>query len=191
MTREAPGPTGRLTFRELRSDDLPACLAWRNDPDVAETLSTLAVSATELELWFAQNQRSPAANFFAIELGGELIGYVGLRDIDWESRVGTLDITIGRKDLWNQGFGTEATSAIVRWGFEALGLDRIELTVLPFNERGVRCYEKVGFKRTGVTNQRFLRRGRLWHPLRMTLTQARYELAQKALWDGNRDQDLG
>ena len=174
-----PGPTDRITLRELRYSDLAACLAWRNDPDVAETLSSLSVSAAELELWFRQNQRSPTANFFAIEYQGQFIGYVGLREIDWDARSATLDITIGRKDLWDQGFGTEATRAIVRFGFETLGLDRIELTVLPFNERGIRCYEKCGFKRTGFTSQRFFRRERIWNPLRMTITPIQFALAQK------------
>lgn len=184
MADAAPGSTRRLSFRELRRGDLAACLAWRNDPDIAETLSSLSVSATELELWFQSNQKDPSANFFAIEHQGDLIGYVGLRDIDWVDRVGTLDITIGRKDLWDRGLGTEATWAIVRFGFETLGLERIELTVLPFNERGVHCYEKVGFKRTGFANQRFFRRDRLWQPLRMTVRPAQFQLAQKVADNG-------
>lgn len=179
MANPAPSSTPRLSFRDLRKEDLAACLAWRNDPEVAETLSSLSVSATELELWFRSNQENPSANFFALEYEGELIGYVGLRDIDWVDRVGTLDITIGRKDLWDRGLGTEATIAITAFGFESLGLERLELTVLPFNKRGVHCYEKVGFKRSGFAKQRFFRRDRLWQPLRMTLTPARFKLAQR------------
>ena len=177
-----PEPTERISFRELRRDDLPACLAWRNDPDVAETLSTLTVSAAELDLWFTQNEHNPASRFFAIEYQNQFIGYVGLREIDWAERRATLDITIGRKDLWDQGFGTEATRAIIRFGFDALGLDLIDLTVLPFNERGIRCYEKVGFKRAGVTGQRFFRRDRAWNPIRMTITPAQFNLAQKVVY---------
>lgn len=175
-----PAPhSDRLNFRDLARADLPACLAWRNDPEVAETLSSLTVSATELELWFSHNERTSTANFFAMDHEGELIGYVGLRDIDWAERHGTLDIMIGRKDLWDQGFGTEATRAIVQYGFDALGLERIELTVLPFNERGIRCYEKCGFKRNGFASQKFRRRDRLWQPIRMTITPIQFELARK------------
>lgn len=183
MANPAPGSTERLTFRDLRPTDLAACLTWRNDPEVAETLSSLTVSATELELWFHSNQGNPSATFFALDYQDELIGYVGLRDIDWGDRVGTLDITIGRKDLWDRGLGTEATAAIAAFGFDTLGLERIELTVLPFNERGVHCYEKVGFKRTGFAKQRFFRRERLWQPLRMTLTPTRFKLARQVAGD--------
>lgn len=183
--RTIPQAEARINFRELTHDDLAMCLTWRNDPEVAETLSTLTVSETELELWFRHNDRSENARFFAIEYQDELIGYVGLREIDWSDRRGVLDITIGRKDLWGHGFGTEATRAIVRFGFDQLGLERIDLTVLPFNQRGIRCYEKCGFKHVGVANQRFRRRDRVWQPLQMSVTPMQFNLALKVDPDGD------
>jgi RimJ/RimL family protein N-acetyltransferase len=49
-----------------------------------------------------------------------------------------------------RGLGTEATRLIVGYGFDQLGLHRIELEVYAFNPRARRAYEKVGFVAEGV-----------------------------------------
>lgn len=36
------------------------------------------------------------------------------------------------------------------YGFGICNLHRIELNVFDYNERAIRCYEKVGFQREGV-----------------------------------------
>jgi RimJ/RimL family protein N-acetyltransferase len=41
-------------------------------------------------------------------------------------------------------------SLVAQWGFQTLALHRIELEVLTSNERAIRCYEAVGFRREGV-----------------------------------------
>jgi RimJ/RimL family protein N-acetyltransferase len=50
----------------------------------------------------------------------------------------------------DRGLGTEAVRLLVGYGFEQLGLHRIELEVYSFNPRARRAYEKVGFVVEGV-----------------------------------------
>jgi RimJ/RimL family protein N-acetyltransferase len=49
----------------------------------------------------------------------------------------------------DRGLGTEAARLFIGYGFEQLGLHRIELEVYPFNPRARRAYEKVGFVPAG------------------------------------------
>lgn len=49
-----------------------------------------------------------------------------------------------------QGRGTEATQLMVRYGFEELGLHKIELRVWSYNQRAIRSYTKAGFVIEGV-----------------------------------------
>jgi RimJ/RimL family protein N-acetyltransferase len=56
--------------------------------------------------------------------------------------------------LWSeadcgQGYGTEATRAVVGFGLDVLGLHRIQLDVFSFNPRAKRVYEKCGFRTEG------------------------------------------
>ncbi len=49
-----------------------------------------------------------------------------------------------------RGLMTEAASAVVDWGFEVMGLHRIELRASPDNIDSVRVAEKIGFKHEGI-----------------------------------------
>ncbi len=48
----------------------------------------------------------------------------------------------------------------MRFAFEQLGLNRVELEVYAFNPRAVRTYEKAGFRRDGVRRQALYRDGK-------------------------------
>jgi len=79
--------------------------------------------------------------------GGIDIGSVGLQ-IDGTRA--TLGIAIHDERYWNKGLGTEAVTTLVDGAFRARPLVRIDLTVLPDNERAIRAYERAGFKREGT-----------------------------------------
>ena len=48
------------------------------------------------------------------------------------------------------GWGTDAQRALLKFAFVNLGLERVFLTVYASNERAVRSYEKLGFRREGL-----------------------------------------
>jgi len=56
---------------------------------------------------------------------------------------------IGEKNYWNQGYGTESITLLLKHGFETLNLNRIMLRVYEDNPRAIRCYEKAGFVHEG------------------------------------------
>ena len=55
---------------------------------------------------------------------------------------------------WGDGYMTEAVEAMVSYGFNKLGLERIEATVDPENGASIRTLEKNGFKQEGLLRQR-------------------------------------
>ena len=77
------------------------------------------------------------------------IGITNLRDIDKRHLTAELGIGIGERGCWGKGYGTEATSLVLDFGFTALGLHNIILDPLSFNERAIRTYRRVGFKEIG------------------------------------------
>jgi RimJ/RimL family protein N-acetyltransferase len=56
-----------------------------------------------------------------------------------------LAIGLFHPDLLGQGIGTLAIRLLLRHAFETMGLHRLDLRVLAFNRRAIRCYEKCGF----------------------------------------------
>jgi RimJ/RimL family protein N-acetyltransferase len=64
-------------------------------------------------------------------------------------REAEIGITIGEREYWNQGYGSEAVGLLVRYLLMKKGFRRVHLKTLEWNERARRCFEKVGFEECG------------------------------------------
>ena len=172
----------RVRLRSIERDDLPRFVQWLNDPQTRQGLAVrFPMSATEEERWFEENLKSePALRALALDAlpGPQVsvtppnwthVGGAGFHRIDWCDRWGELGILIGNKEFWNQGYGTEATRSLARWGFDNLNLNRIWLRVYEDNARAIRCYEKVGFQVEGRLRQDRFRDGRYFDTVIMGL----------------------
>ena len=54
---------------------------------------------------------------------------------------------------------------MVRYAFETMNLNRVSLHVFEFNVRGIRAYEKVGFRQEAIFRQAVFREGRYWNTI--------------------------
>ncbi|MEC0184412.1 GNAT family protein [Paenibacillus peoriae] len=79
-----------------------------------------------------------------------VIGDIALQDIDTMNRSAGIRIAINEQGDQGKGYGSEALILMLGYGFGICNLHRIELNVFDYNERAIRCYEKVGFQREGV-----------------------------------------
>jgi ribosomal-protein-alanine N-acetyltransferase len=57
------------------------------------------------------------------------------------------------KNYWNRGITGEASRAVVKFGFEELGLHRIQTTVLPENIYSLQLLKKIVFREEGLLRQ--------------------------------------
>ena len=72
--------------------------------------------------------------------------------LDWE------DDPISKAELgysldpahWGLGYVSEAIAAIQRFGFDVMGLDRIEALVWEHNERSIKVLERLGYRRDAL-----------------------------------------
>jgi aminoglycoside 6'-N-acetyltransferase len=80
----------------------------------------------------------------------EIAGYVQYaEEPDPDYRHADVDIFLAPEQQ-GRGIGPEALRMVVRDLVEERGHHRITLSTHPDNERAIRCYEKVGFRRVGV-----------------------------------------
>ena len=79
----------------------------------------------------------------------QLIGYC---HIDHRKRdfAAWLSINIGEVDMRGKGIGKEVISILCRFCFNELGVNSIHADVLETNERSRRCFESVGFQKSGI-----------------------------------------
>ena len=144
----------RVRLRPLRDEDLPALERWWADPAV-QVLQQLAVrprpvgtTSDAFRRWSA-NEDGSGAGFSVETTEGEFIGHVTLWGAKLPERDAHFAILIG-PDHVGRGYGTEATRLMVRYGFLAMNLHRIQLEVFAFNSRARRAYAKAGFVEEGV-----------------------------------------
>ncbi len=100
---------------------------------------------------------------------GRLIGSCAFSALDPDNGAAMFHITIGEKDCWGRGHGTEATELMLDHAFGTLELHRVALAVFAFNERAIRSYRRVGFVIEGRSRQAIFRDGRFWDELHMSV----------------------
>jgi len=100
-------------------------------------------------------------NFTILEGPDEVVGCTSIVNYDARYRKAEVGYWI-RSDKTGHGYATEAVSALLAFGFEALGLHRAELRCGVDNARSIRVAEKLGFEREGLMRQ-VLRTSSKWY----------------------------
>jgi RimJ/RimL family protein N-acetyltransferase len=171
----------RIYLRPLECEDAGALASWLNDSDVTRfMLHHSPMSLLSEQEWLRRISESTTDVALGIVLkeNDRLIGTAGLHQMDWRNRHAAFGIMIGVKDLWSQGYGTEATALLVRHAFETLNLHRVWLHVYEYNARGIRAYEKVGFRPEGRLRQDNFLEGRYHDTLVMGLLRDEWQAGQ-------------
>ncbi|MFX0103703.1 MAG: GNAT family N-acetyltransferase, partial [Candidatus Hodarchaeota archaeon] len=75
---------------------------------------------------------------------GAFIGGTGCHEIDWINRSTTVGIAIHNPENLEKGYGSDALRCVLKFCFNILNLNRVELGVYEFNTRAIHVYEKVG-----------------------------------------------
>jgi len=139
----------QVVLRRHVPANLRAFQRWYGDPEVVRLTryQDSPMRPDEIERFFAARALGSDSLAMAIHVrdGDRLIGTCALSQMDADNGSALFHITIGEKDAWGQGHGTEATRLMIDHAFGGLGLHRIGLTVFSFNERAIRSYLSVGF----------------------------------------------
>jgi UDP-4-amino-4,6-dideoxy-N-acetyl-beta-L-altrosamine N-acetyltransferase len=159
----------KTRLRRIEREDIPTFVRWFSNPDVREFLTiNRPISIAEEAKWFERQLEDESGEIFAIETAdGVHIGNLGLHDINWVHRHAELGIVIGEKEYWGQGYGSDAIRTLLRFAFQEMNLHRVSLRVYEDNARGIRAYEKCGFKHEGRMREAIFRKGRYYDELRM------------------------
>ncbi len=171
-----------VRLRAYEKSDADALFRWFSDEEVTRWLGppNLPSRAQQEKFIEMASVSGDDAKYFAIEtLDGKLVGDCGLRKIDWKSRKAEFFITIGEKQLWGKGFGSDALRIVIRLAFHRMNLNRLWLSTLADNSRAVRCYEKCGFVREGLLRQESFVDGKYRDVFMMGLLREDYEAASR------------
>jgi ribosomal-protein-alanine N-acetyltransferase len=153
--------TKRLILRQVRPDtDREAFFDLFADPDVARFTDTgpfgSREEADEVIAWMEGIFSNKVGLRWAITRRGAenvLIGTAGYNH--WTRWNDSAEIGYDLVSaMWGQGLMTEALEAILSFGFDRMGLNRIEADVTVGNVASERVLEGLGFTREGLLRQR-------------------------------------
>jgi RimJ/RimL family protein N-acetyltransferase len=140
--------TERLRLVPLGPEHFDGTWAALHEPESMRLTGTHATFTEEaVRTWLAGLADRDDRADWAVLLrdGGEHIGEVVLNELDEDNLAASFRIALGGPRWFGQGYGTEATRAVVDHAFATVGLHRVELEVYAFNPRAQRAYEKAGF----------------------------------------------
>jgi RimJ/RimL family protein N-acetyltransferase len=152
-----------IAFRPLAEADLPLVHAWLNNPEVArwyglgfenQTSPTLEQVA---EYYAPRIPGEQPVICYIIEAAGRPVGFIQTyrigdypeyaRAVDYDDDAWAIDLFIGEDDCRGGGFGSAAVSRFVETEvFSQPGVDTAVMSPNPDNKRGIRAYEKAGFR---------------------------------------------
>jgi RimJ/RimL family protein N-acetyltransferase len=139
----------------MHRDLMPLFLRWDNDFGVSifsgDPLRPRSkeLAEADYEKWSKEEPRY-WVNFVIYELATlRAIGGAGLRHLDHVHGTAEYGISIGEKDCWGKGYGTETTILILDYAFTVLGLHNVLLETSSYNERAIRAYGRAGFREIG------------------------------------------
>ena len=162
-----------VVLRRHVPDNLGAFRRWYQDPQVARLARYQdgPMTLEEIDRFFASRALAAETMTMAIHVleTSRLIGTCAFSQLDGDNGSALYHITIGEKDVWGQGYGTEATQLMLDHAFGTLGLHRVALFVFEFNERAIRAYRNCGFVVEGRARESIYRDGRWWDELAMSV----------------------
>lgn len=146
MTAPAPAPLrplqgDRIALRPATADDAEALASILAEPDVARWWGVNDIAQVREEL-----RTQPS---YAILIEGTVAGWLQVHEEttpSYPSVAFDIALTTARQGL---GYGAETLRLAIAH-FAALGHHRFTIDPANDNERAIRCYASVGFRRVGV-----------------------------------------
>lgn len=157
--------TDRLVLRPFTLADTGRIQELLSTPEVADTTLNIAFPYPEgaAEGWIATHEqaaRDQQGWTWAVGRRSEeeLMGAIGL-GVATAHRRGALGYWLG-VPFWNQGYMSEAARRVVAFGFEDLGLHRIEAACMTRNPASARVMENAGLVHESTARDYILKNGR-------------------------------
>lgn len=174
----------KVTLRAIEESDLELLHKWANDPDIWYMLGGwhFPSSLDFQKKWFENLKNDTNNQRFAVDtpdLG--FIGTANLVDINWKDNNAFHGMMLGDKDVRGKGYGIDTIMAIMRYAFEELHLERLDSSMIEYNQISVSIYcNKLNWKEEGRQRNWYFRKNKYWDRIIVGITKDDYfELIEK------------
>ena len=166
--------TPRLTLRKFKKEDAHDVFEYGSDAETLEFLVWEGLKSVDDAKAAIINYYWSRQGFYAIELklGQKCIGAIDLR-MEPEHEKASFGYVLNRQ-YWNNGYMSEALTALLKLCFDKLKLNRIESTHYVGNEGSGRVMAKCGMEVEGMGKQEVKVKGVFYDVVHYGITRERW-----------------
>lgn len=132
-------------------EDTKIWYAWVNDIETQSYLGSMygeIITLEDEEEYYESIRKDTSTKLFCIytEEFKKVIWNISLMWVDYKNRKAELWIAIFDKESQNKWYGTESIKLMLKYAFEVLWLNKVNLRFVEFNKRAQAVYVKIWFK---------------------------------------------
>lgn len=150
--------TPRLVLRKMTLDDAQDIFEYASDPEVARYVTWPAHRSIEDALSFLRvvqreyEAGGPSSWGIVHKADRKLIGTIGF--VRWEPNNSLAEIGYAlSQKYWNMGLMTEVVQEVIRFGFEKMGINRLQAMCMIENTASERVMRKCGMTFEGILRE--------------------------------------
>lgn len=164
----------KTRIRAVDYDDLLLLLQWREDPEISFFLGEeLPISREMQKKWFEKTITDSGKKKFIIEtFDNEMIGLLGIMNIDIKNRHCECGITLGVKEFRGRGYASDALSVVIKFLFDEWDINRIYAKIFDYNKKSIHFFTSLGFNEDGRIKDYIYTRGEYHDMIIMSLKKA-------------------
>jgi RimJ/RimL family protein N-acetyltransferase len=175
-----------ITLEYFTKDDFQQLIDWIDNEELmynwTGSMFNFPLTNDKLE-WYIDGtndpNRSDALVYKAVDNEtGQTVGHISLGGISRKNKAARISRVLVGKNCQGKGVCKAMIQAVLRIGFEELGLHRISLGVYDFNTSAIRCYKKCGFVHEGTSRDVFLYGGKYWSLIEMGILEDEWRAIQ-------------
>ena len=149
-----------IILRAIEEDDLTMLQQWASDPAIQGATGRIHFPSSKRfhAHWLETNGNADNHQRWIVQsMHGEAIGLTSLINIDWRNR--------------------NAIFATMRYAFEELQLERLDGSVIEYNDRSLKlyCSKILGWEVEGKRRRYTFHKGRYWDQILIGITRERFE----------------
>ncbi len=154
----------RTIMRAIEPQDTEMFLNLINDPEIEYCVAgwSFPVSTQRQREWIAnlQNDKTELRCVITDKENKKSLGTIILNNIDYKNGSAQIHIKLASEEHRGKGYGSDAVSTVVTYGFNELRLHSIYANVNEDNLASVKLFRKCGFELDGHLRERIFKRGK-------------------------------
>lgn len=136
-----------IHFEPLKLDHVLKMRSWgRHQSPLFQDYNFDFKSEEDCKAFLLAKTLPPLNSYYAIIYAEEVIGFLGNKNINFLTKSSTLGLVLN-PSLVGMGFGSKVLPKFLDFYFNEKSMKKMKLLVAAYNDRAMRLYEKVGFKK--------------------------------------------